>query len=177
MSFDACDKLSDPDYEPRVERPPCPPELVHVVDPSHALELVKQWDDTFLTEIKLCGEKLQRHSCRKVCFKSFHGSPHEKCRFKFPRDEVDASYYDESNQSVIFSCHDGTVNNYNPFILVFSRHNHDLKCILSGQAAKSAMMYITDYITKMDMKTYEVLSLLSEAVLQARGQESDDIWQ
>ncbi|KLO07135.1 hypothetical protein SCHPADRAFT_804118, partial [Schizopora paradoxa] len=121
---------------------------------------LSEWQDIFVSEVKLCGEKLQRHSCRKVCFKNFKGSPYDSCRFNFPKAEVERSYYDAENQSIVFSCHDGTVNNYNRFILVFSRHNHDLKCILSGQAAKSAMMYITDYITKMDMKTYEVLSLL-----------------
>ncbi|KAG1779379.1 hypothetical protein EV702DRAFT_923238, partial [Suillus placidus] len=49
-------------------------------------------------------------------------------------------------------------------ILVFCRYNHDIKCILSGKGAKAAMFYISDYITKMDSKTYEMLSLLSRAV-------------
>jgi len=47
---------------------------------------------------------------------------------------------------------------------VFCRHNHDLKCILSGKSAKAAMFYISDYITKMGLKTYKMLSLLSRAV-------------
>ena len=34
------------------------------------------------------------------------------------------------------------------------------------------MFYITDYITKMDLKTYEVLSLLSKAVLRASETDS-----
>ncbi|KIK34069.1 hypothetical protein CY34DRAFT_28013, partial [Suillus luteus UH-Slu-Lm8-n1] len=51
-----------------------------------------------------------------------------------------------------------------PHVLVFCRHNHDLKCILSSKAAKAAMFYITDYITKSDLKTHEMLSLLSRAV-------------
>jgi len=61
-------------------------------------------------------------------------------------------------------CHDATINFFNPYILVFCRHNHDIKCILSGKAAKAAMFYITDYITKMDIKTHEMLSLMSKAV-------------
>ena len=69
-------------------------------------------------------------------------------------------------------CHDGTVNNFNPYILVCCRHNHDLKCILSGKAAKAAMFYLSDYITKMDTKTYEMLSLLSHAVVQVSMPES-----
>ena len=36
---------------------------------------------------------------------------------------------------------------------------------MSGKAAKAAMFYITDYITKADLKTYQVLSLLAKAVL------------
>lgn len=56
------------------------------------------------------------------------------------------------------------VNYFNCYILVYCRHNHNLKCILSGKAAKAAMCYISDYITKMEMKTFDLLSLLSRAV-------------
>lgn len=61
-------------------------------------------------------------------------------------------------------CCDGNVKYFNPYILVFCWHNHDLKCILSGKAAKALSFSITDYITKMGPKTYEMLSLLSKAV-------------
>ena len=47
---------------------------------------------------------------------------------------------------------------------MYCHHNHDIKCILSGKAAKAAMFYITDYTTKMDLKTYEMLSLLLHVV-------------
>ncbi|KAI6008004.1 hypothetical protein EDC04DRAFT_2506671, partial [Pisolithus marmoratus] len=50
--------------------------------------------------------------------------------------------------------------------LFFCHHNHDLKCILSGKSAKAAMFYISDYITKMGLKTYAMLTLLSWAVAQ-----------
>ena len=39
-----------------------------------------------------------------------------------------------------------------------------MECILSVKDSKAAMFYITDYITKMDAKTYEMLSHLSRAV-------------
>ncbi|KLO10935.1 hypothetical protein SCHPADRAFT_831859, partial [Schizopora paradoxa] len=119
--------------------------------------MIEEWNEIFVTEIKNIGEKFQRHNCKEVCFKN---RPTRTCRFNFPREEIQASYYDEKLQAIVFVCRDGTVNNYNPYILVYSRHNHDLSCILSGQAAKSAMIYITDYITKMDVKTYQVLSVL-----------------
>ncbi|KAG1769238.1 hypothetical protein EDD22DRAFT_771441, partial [Suillus occidentalis] len=65
------------------------------------------------------------------------------------------------------------VNYFNPYVLVFCRHNHDLKCILSSKAIKAAMFYITDYITKSDLKTHEILSLLSKAVAQVSTWSED----
>ena len=126
-----------------------------------ALEELEKWDSAFVTEIKKCGEILQRHKCRPVCHK--YGNE-KQCRFLFPHEVVEASYFDPDTNSVILLCRDSTVNYFNPYVLVFCHHNHDLKCILSGKAAKGAMFYITDYITKMDAKTYEMLSLLSRAV-------------
>ncbi len=124
------DKLSDIEYEPRIERPPKPPNAALYSELMEYEDCLKEWDSIFISEIKLCGERLQRHSCRKVCFKNLHGNPHDTCRFNFPRAVVDYSYFDDVTQSIVFACHDGTVNNYNPYILVFARHNHDLKCIL-----------------------------------------------
>jgi len=144
------------DYEPRVERPPIPPS-----NSEHpTLDVVKEWDSVYITEVKKCGEVLQRHVCHPVCHK------YGRCRFLFPHEIVEASYFDPETNSVVLLCRDGSVNNFNPYILIFCRHNHDIKCILSGKSAKAAMFYITDYITKMDCKTYEMLTLLSRAVSQ-----------
>jgi ATP-dependent exoDNAse (exonuclease V) alpha subunit len=147
----------DKSFEPRTQRPPCPP----VVFENTPVEILNEWESVFVTEIKKCGEVLQRHTHRPVCEK--YGNE-GKCRFLFPHEIVDASYFDPDTNSVVLMCRDGNVNYFNPYILVFCRHNHDLKCILSGKAAKAAMFYITDYITKMDIKTYEMLSLMSRAV-------------
>ncbi|KAF8426439.1 hypothetical protein L210DRAFT_869136, partial [Boletus edulis BED1] len=122
---------------------------------------MKEWDSVFVTEIKKCGEALQRHECRPVCHK--YGNE-GRCRFLFPHEIVDASYFNPETNSTVLMCRDGNVNYFNPYILVFCRHNHDLKCILSGKGAKAAMFYISDYITKMGAKTYEMLTLLSRAV-------------
>ncbi len=130
--------------------------------------MLESWDEIFVSEIQYCAEKIQKHKCRPVCHKYGHIND---CRFKFPKDVIEKAYYDEDEQAIIFVCKDGNVNNYNKYILVFCRHNHDLKCILSGKAAKAAMFYITDYITKMDIKTYQLLTLLSHAVLNF---ENDD---
>jgi hypothetical protein len=145
----------DKSFEPRIERPPQPP------PPGAILEELNKWESVFCTQVKMCGEVLQRHGCRKVCHK-YRNDDH--CRFLFPHEIVEASYFDPETNSIFLLVRDGTVNYFNPYLLVFCRHNHDIKCILSGKAAKAAMFYITDYITKSDLKTHEMLSMLSRAV-------------
>ncbi|KAG1860410.1 hypothetical protein C8R48DRAFT_590992, partial [Suillus tomentosus] len=147
------DIQTDPSFEPRTQRPPPPPTYS---DQSNS-QVLKEWESVMATEIKRCGEALQRHRCRRVCHK--YGND-DQCRFQFPHEVVETSYYDADTKSVVHRCLDGNVNYFNPHVLVFCRHNHDLKCILSGKAAKAAMFYITDYITKSDLKTHEMLSLL-----------------
>jgi len=133
-------------------------------------DVMQEWDAVCATEIKWCGEVLQRHRCQPVCHKYANA---DHCRFLFPHEIVDASSFDSKSNSVVLMCCNANVNYFNPYILVFCRHNHDIKCILSGRGAKAAMFYISEYITKMDVKTYEVLSLLSQAVpcIPARGQD------
>ncbi|KAF9513193.1 hypothetical protein BS47DRAFT_1283107, partial [Hydnum rufescens UP504] len=111
----------------------------------------------FIAQVKLCGEALQCHTCRDVCHK--YGHPND-CRFLFPHDIVQQSHFDEATNSIVLKCQDGTVNYFNPHLLVFCHHNHDLKCILSGRSAKAAMFYISDYITKNDEKMHQVLTML-----------------
>lgn len=143
--------------EPRVERPPIPPKYTA----SDPIEILNEWEEVYVTEVKKCGEVLQRHVCKPVCHK--YGNE-GKCRFLFPHEVVEASYFDPETNSVVLLCRDPNINYFNPYILIFCRHNHDIKCILSGKGAKAAMFYITDYITKMDLKTYQSLTLLSRAV-------------
>ena len=153
----------DSSYEPRAQRPPNSPKSL---DPTY-MDIIKEWDSVFVTEVKMCGEVLQRHKCGSVCHK--YGND-KKCCFLFPHEIVEASYFDQDTNSVILLCQDSTVNYFNPYILIFCMHNHNIKCILSGKAAKAAMFYISDYITKMDMKTYQSLTLLSKAVAQCHAQ-------
>ena len=151
-----------PDYDPHVEHPPVPPPA-YDASKHEALEILNEWNSIYVTEVKKCGEVLQYHVCQPVCHK--YGNE-GKCHFLFPHEIVEALYLDPESNSIVLLCCDGSVNYFNPYILIFCHHNHDLKCILSGKSAKAAMFYITDYITKMDCKTYEMLSLLSRAVSQ-----------
>jgi hypothetical protein len=100
----------DSHYNPRIERPPASPDSSKRHDNDWEQNL-KSWDSLFVTEIKKCGEVLQRHKCRPVCHK--YGNT-DRCRFLFPHEIVEASYFDPETNTVALLCRDGNVNYFNP---------------------------------------------------------------
>ncbi|KAJ4498889.1 hypothetical protein C8R41DRAFT_755776, partial [Lentinula lateritia] len=122
------------------------------------MNLILEWEKLFEDEHKKIGELFQRHRCRAVCHKGqVEIGP---CRFGYPHEVVEESKFDVDQNSIIFARKECDVNGHNPYLLVCTRHNHDIKCILSGKAAKAAMFYISDYITKMPLNTEALLSTL-----------------
>ncbi|KAE9395279.1 hypothetical protein BT96DRAFT_761080, partial [Gymnopus androsaceus JB14] len=93
------------------------------------------WQQNFNTQHKLIGEHHQRHHCHPVCFKGHKNKT--ECRFGYPHELVELSCFKVESNSVIFARKELDMNGHNPYVLVFGRHNHDHKCILSGKAAKA----------------------------------------
>src|SRR5260370_27203276 len=120
-------------------------------------------------EVKAIGEHLQCHQCQAVCYDYGHSD----CQFQFPHNIVSQSSFDEAINSIHLKCLDPTCNYFNPYLLVFGHHNHDIKCILSGKSAKAAMFYISDYITKSDKKLYQIFTLFSKAIAQMLTDSTD----
>ena len=153
----------DKSFEPQTKCPPNPPET------DACLDAINEWESVFCMQVKMCGKVLQHHKCRNVCHK--YGNDNQ-CRFLFLHEIVEASYFDAEKKKFLLCC-DETVNYFNPYLLVFCRHNQDIKCVLSGKAAKAAMFYITNYITKGDLKMHDMLSLLSRAVANLSDSSSE----
>jgi hypothetical protein len=61
-------------------------------------------------------------------------------------------------------CLDGMVNNFNEMILTAIQCNIDLKFIRSGESAKAILYYITDYISKAQLKAHITYAALELAV-------------
>ncbi len=120
-------------------------------------------------EVKALGEHLQHHQCRAVCYDYGHSD----CQFQFPHDIISQSSFNETTNSIHLKCLDPTCNYFNPYLLVFGHHNHDIKCILSGKSEKAAMFYISDYITKSDEKLYQIFTLFSKTIAQMLTDSTD----
>ncbi|KAF5343799.1 hypothetical protein D9758_016212 [Tetrapyrgos nigripes] len=158
----------DKNVEPRAERPPVPPSINQYSD----LDIARNWDDTFQYEHKKLGEKVQRHRYQGVCFKG--RPPGSACRFGYPHELQSRCEFEPDTNAIYLPIRDPDVNYHNPIILVFTCHNHNLKCILSGKAAKAAMFYITDYITKNPLSTGDILSLMSKAMASLENLHKKD---
>ena len=92
------------------------------------------------TEVKKLSEVLQYYRCKSVCHKY---SNNDKCCFLFHHDIEPISHLEHDTNSIVLKCLDSMVKYFNCYIFVYYCHNYDIKCILSGQAAKAAMYYVT----------------------------------
>ncbi|KAF8212804.1 hypothetical protein K438DRAFT_1662306, partial [Mycena galopus ATCC 62051] len=127
-------------------------------------------DESFSTErqkdLRNVVLQCQSHSHSKTCFKYWHGPPEPKtCRFDLHEDNFRAiSCFDPETGEIQLRCLNGLVNNFNATMIEALRNNMDIKFIGSGASAKGILYYITDYITKSQLKTHVAFAMLELAV-------------
>ena len=107
----------------------------------------------------------QRHSHTSTCYK-YHRSGNEKqCRFNLSEENVRShTFFTEETGTLTMRHLDGMVNSFCPTISEAVRCNIDIKFMASGDAAKSVLYYITDYMTKTGNKSHVSFSALEIAL-------------
>lgn len=121
----------------------------------------------------------QIHSHKKMCFKYWKGPPGSKpeCWFGLdPNFYQPISSIDSEMGDLCLQCLDGMVNNFNATIIQTMHCNMDIKFIGSGSAAKAIMYYITNYISKPELKTnvaYAALKLAIQKLGEYHPQEDE----
>jgi hypothetical protein len=111
-------------------------------------------------------KQCQSHVHSKTCYKYWKGPPEPKlCRFDLSPENVrKTSSFQMETGELNLCCLDGMVNNFNETIIATIRCNMDIKFIGSGASAKAVLYYITDYITKTQLKTHVAFAALELAV-------------
>ncbi|KAJ3858400.1 hypothetical protein EV359DRAFT_5479, partial [Lentinula novae-zelandiae] len=111
-------------------------------------------------------------TCYKYCKDS---SKPKECRFGLDDSNiVFESCFDPDMGELNLRCLDGLVNNFNETILHAIRCNMDIKFIGSGASAKAVLYYITDYITKSQLKAHVAYATLERAVRRLDEQCPED---
>ncbi|KAF8122155.1 hypothetical protein EV363DRAFT_1405139 [Boletus edulis] len=99
----------------------------------------------------------QVHKHTATCYKYWKGPPHPReCRFG-------KTVVDETGD-VVLQYLDGKVNRYNETMLECVRCNMDIQFVGSGRSAKAILYYVTDYITKTQLKAHVAYAALDLAV-------------
>jgi len=122
------------------------------------------------------AKSCQWHYHTQTCYKYWKGpgAPKE-CHFDL--DEKNRrvnTTVDHETGEICLRCLDGLVNNFNSTILEAIWCNMDIKFIGSGASAKAVLYYITDYITKSQLKTHVTYAALELAVQKLGEQDPDN---
>ena len=66
------------------------------------------------------------------------------------------------------------VNNYNPIMMTAIRSNHDIKFIPSGKDGYNIAFYVTDYATKSQLSTHQIVPLVSSSKKKVDQSNAND---
>jgi len=82
-----------------------------------------------------------------------------ECRFGFPRELHPETFISEDE--IKMKRTNASINNFNPIVMTSVRSNHDIKFIPSGKDGKACVFYMTDYATKSQLSTHQMLPLIA----------------
>ena len=118
----------------------------------------------------------QSHRHSATCFKYWRGPPEPKeCRFDLGAHRYRAqTEFDLKTGDLHMRCLDGLVNNFNRTILEAIRCNMDVKFMGSGPSTKAVIYYITDYITKAQLKAHVAYAALELTVKKLESTDLSD---
>jgi hypothetical protein len=117
----------------------------------------------------------QCHSHTGTCYKHHRSGGVKKCRFNLDEENVQPkTFFDEVLGILVMRRLDGMVNNYCPTFSEATRCNTDVKFMASGDAAKSVLFYITDYITKTGNKSHVSFGALEVALKKLGDYDPED---
>ena len=120
-------------------------------------------------------QECQSHSHTSTCYKYCKPGEPRECRFELDENKVvDATHFSEMG-SLVPRHLDGMVNNYCPTIAEACRCNSDIKFMASGDAAKSVLFYITDYISKTQQTSHVSFGAIEAALKKLGDYDPTDI--
>ncbi|KAI0351717.1 hypothetical protein OH77DRAFT_1363640, partial [Trametes cingulata] len=117
-------------------------------------EVLKDWYHGVCTDADEIVYLSNRHDARhsKGCLRG----KTQYCRARFPREVRPVTMVDPDNGALRFKQTDPWLNTYNPILSYLLRCNTDVSCLLSGTQVRAIIAYVTDYVTKAQLKTYSV---------------------
>jgi len=80
------------------------------------------------------------------------------CTARFPRTVYPETVVAEEDGHIFLKKREAMMNTFTPALTYVMRCNTDVSSLLSGTSLKAIISYVTDYITKPSLKTYQIFS-------------------
>jgi hypothetical protein len=79
------------------------------------------------------------------------------CKARFPRDIFQTTHVDKDGHFNIKK-HEAQLNTFSRVLTYFFRSNTDVTSLLSRTAVKAVVSYVSDYVSKLGLKTYQAFA-------------------
>lgn len=152
--------------DPRLEKPP---------------QIAEKDDASFMSEFEEFVRRLaiecNWHEHTPTCFKHLAKGEQpsdSNCRMRIDGTVCIQSTVDPETESICLRRFHPWINNYNDVVLFLLQCNMDIKFIGSGPAAKALTYYISDYITKNELKVHVGLQAIQAAIESYHKRFADD---
>jgi len=117
------------------------------------------------------------HEHTPMCFKHLSNGEQpsdSNCRMRIDGTVCMQTMLDPETEAICLRRLHPWINNYNDVVLFLMQCNMDIKFIGSGSAAKALTYYISDYITKNELKVHVGLQAIQAAMESHRKRFADD---
>lgn len=146
----------------------------------------ESWEREFNLECDELAYRLQYHNCGKLQKRTdIQGketavvtgrqclNKYGECTARFPRKVVETTHLDEKGHLQLRHL-EPMVNAYNKTIAYLLRCNTDMTSLMSGTAIKAVIMYVTDYVSKPSLKTYQMFSTMHDVFKRGSLEDPGD---
>ena len=117
----------------------------------------------------------QSHKHSATCYKYWKKGQQKECRFGLGESHFSPkTEFDCHTGELKPRCLDGLVNNFNAAMIELIHCNMDIQFLSSGPSTKAVIYYITDYITKAQLKTHVAYAALALAVQKLEQIDNQD---
>ncbi len=159
--FHDVDRIFDVDYgnyrDPATVLPAAPDPRVFKTD-EHLEDWYRTMCETTDEIVYLSNRHDYKH--RKGCLRG----KTQYCKARFPREVRATTEIDLESGALRMRKLDPWLNTYNVTLSYLLRCNSDVTSLLSGTSVRAVIGYVTDYVTKVQLKTYSVFQAV-KAVL------------
>src|SRR5215471_8116881 len=139
----------------------------------HSCKDMAEWEEQFKDTVDDLIFHSNVHDCRtsvaadeKKQKKERRGclNKNGQCKARFPREIYKETQVDPKTGALNIKKGEKWINTYTPVLTYLMRCNTDVTSLLSGTAIKAIVAYVSDYITKVGLKTYSIFDAIRSVI-------------